>query len=1783
MNRLITLLAVVMCAMIPSQATATFQEPDFAYPQTVITDARRALDTAATPTERFIAVMQITKAQADICDPDSLNAIPAMIERYASEEKDPTYRGLLKLYRASVIKDLYRANARHNYNAATPLLPIPADIRQWNGEQAKYALQSAVAEAFADLKPAEELPLAQFSAILNLEDVPMALYPKLRDFTYTVAANIAIGTFYTGRAEELNAELLAKTTPGTEEWAFRVVNTDVDTYALYKQYPSGLCGGLLLLNMNAQKIDEREHVTLLRDYLDREPSNIVTEQLQQQLDMLTAADINATFPSIIEPCKPFKIKFEGKYATNITVSLFRAFTDDRKVCLDFLKNATAGTLGTRCKRIEYRNLAYVPDTYAICDSIPLTVKDNGLYILTVNYDNNDKPAIKHILLATPYTPLIVTHGNRTGVIAVRAKDGEPMEDAVLYIEGTEIGPINEEGYIAFYNDQRIPTFSNDVRLVDDKQIYDFDSDLYFRTDDTSFDTNGVSAHFFVSRPLYHPGDTVQWAVVVGKYDSPTRRSHSSPGIELEVGMYDANNKLVATLNVVTDQYGRASGQFAIPKDRLTGTYNLKLDATNYSQLLPRTITGSFEVSEFKTPTFEVQDLKCEPDVNGDIVVTGKAMTYAGMPVVDAGVSVIMKYSPTWWITEHHDDVSISTVTDIDGKFSCTIAADRVDANSRYNLIASVTSGAAEMQQASIPVCLRNKPVICQRGEMIINTDNSKVVPIYAYDALGNTIEMPVQWSLSKGNSTIATGEGVITAEGMHLDLSAYPADKYTLHVEGSDCEPLTADITTYSVMRKAMPSTEVLIVPQTDFVVPAGKVMTVVIGSSKKTVGYVVYSLGNTLTKVQRLKLNAGFNRLEVTAPDAAKTLKLTVAVLDGLNFAIKEVVIKGEDTQLVDLVVESWRDRLTPNTTETLTLHFKRADGTPASGALIATMYNKALDRLAEGASTHFLQDKRIFSFYDYDFVAPVRTFNMTSSPVVSNFNSFYHNRIHRPINMFGVPTFKYAPEVFGPVIYRARASLAAAPECVDEELNCTEEDAQAKESAGNDDFSAEPFRPAEVLQALWCNSTVINDEAVIKFTVPDCNGSWHFMATAWDEALNASGVEHIAIASKPVMITPNVPRFMRAGDSASVPATVFNNTENDADISVDIELFDPETGKVISSNSHRIAIAAGSSAVVKVDIQASEGNSAITIRWKASGSNFIDGEIDLIPIVADELTIIDSETFYLSGNNNQYSTNILSGSNADVTIKYCANPIWNVVKAIPGTYDSRVSSSFSAAHTLFGALTARGLNRKFPEIKQAITTWQANEADSALVSRLYADEQLKALTLQQTPWMWQAASHTAEMQRLAITFDNKEINRIIDLAVGKLEELQQPDGGFKYGPWSEESSFNVTASVLNILGQLNVQGFLTGTAKLDRIINRAFQYLDDNVSGRDNLYASVYALYPGRQPQCTEGKQAIASVAQYAIANWKDVDPAHRARFALYLNATGFKPVAREIIASLREYEVSSPQAGIYFPSVDNINAYSTILQAFATIDPVTSELDAMRQWLTLRTQVTDDLGTWEPTRLITAILCSGSRWTRLQPNTPAITINGAAVAPTKSEAITGTITINANDIAGATINVKRQPDTAAAYGSVNIVHNTLLTGVKARSSNEIAIEKRIFVNNNGTLSEATNLDAGARVTVQLLVTTTRDMEYLTIIDERPAAFEPIDQLSGYVYANGVAFYRENCDAQTRLFIDFLPAGTYYITYDMTVTATGTFSSGPASIMSQYAPEINARSAASVLNIGK
>ncbi|MDE5976149.1 MAG: hypothetical protein K2G69_06345, partial [Muribaculaceae bacterium] len=94
-------------------------------------------------------------------------------------------------------------------------------------------------------------------------------------------------------------------------------------------------------------------------------------------------------------------------------------------------------------------------------------------------------------------------------------------------------------------------------------------------------------------------------------------------------------------------------------------------------------------------------------------------------------------------------------------------------------------------------------------------------------------------------------------------------------------------------------------------------------------------------------------------------------------------------------------------------------------------------------------------------------------------------------------------------------------------------------------------------------------------------------------------------------------------------------------------------------------------------------------------------------------------------------------------------------------------------------------------------------------------------------------------------------------------------------------------------------------------------------------------------------------------------------------------------------------------------------------------------------------------------------------------------------------------------------------------------------------------------------------------------QDMDYVAIIDERPACLQPDSYISGYTFRDGLGIYKEVRDTKTSLFIGFLPKGANVITYDCHVDRPGLYANGIATVQSQYSPQQVAHSAGEIIEV--
>ncbi len=1751
-NRLIKRLAYVAACVLTAGVSMSAARP------------AQASDYAAT-------VMQTVKDKIAI-DPDSAYVMPRYIDNCIAATSDSTAKAILMLYKAATFADIYSRDAYRYDQVDAPLSPLPDKINEWSGRQFTAEVTEQIRQALAAAEPSGMMPLRDFKSIITVNSDNATFYPFLRDFVYTSA----IGTLRKVNASEyasaLREQAQQAARPGSAEWAMWVCsdNNADSIMAAYVKFPTGLTGGYLLYNwVDADRYSafsdsnrNRHAVELIREYLKNNSSNAYTPSLKTLLGSLTTAEIGVNTHDLTTKGERLPFIIGGQYAREVKIDIFKQ-SDKSKT-----------KVATLSKR-------WGDDTYSICDTLYYEVPEYGRYTYKVYLDGKSQRNYEQTITSTPVIPIQLRGDGANTFIITDYNTGSPtgnVKVSLIREDKTVIsGTTDADGIVKFSNKDLSTRHNYTLQVETPEATTDFDARIFGQYTPAKESTSFIEYVF--SRPLYHPGETIEFAMRATRLDSDDRDSAIADK-SLDICLYDANRQPVDTINVMTDNLGRAHGAFTIPTDRLTGRYQLTSINSDMREL-----SGYFTVSAFKMPVIEIQDLKAEPQADGTCLVSGDVLTLTGMAASNAEVKIELNSVRHWWwrATDETASYSYTSAADENGRFSVIIPREDIKIGSYYNISVTATTSAAETATASASLDM-SLPFTIDTSKMqaTYNTDNGPMLPVYIVNSKGERVSEDIQWQLLNGKIAVDNSVCRVTDAGADIDLSKYPADTYTLKFTPKDttvCVGAEINVTTYSIDRNAVPAGDHLFVAPFKTEILRGEALHICIGVQEATVLYIITSTEQSKNTITLKQLTAGFNDIEIGTIDAPAMCIQLMRVKDGRAYAeqFNVTTIQPE----INISIESWRDKLIPGDTEHWKLTLASTNGKNVSGALVASIYNHALDLLNPGATN------KLNSYSRY---LPTPYINFSSYDISYLYSRLTGNYPDIKYMSLSCPEFIYQPEAY----YHHRLFLCGMARSAansnmltsDAVLEESAVEAQApmyKDFGATDTDSSEPndvtddyMRKGEVLQALWQPMLTFDADgnAEISFTAPNALGAWTFAAWAWDADGSDAFISRNVTVAKPIMVQPNLPRFLREGDKARIVATIYNNTDNESSVNSVIEIFDVRNGNILNKTTKQCSIVASGSTTVDIYVDAPVGADCIGYRVKSTDGRFTDGEQDVIPVLASGTTVIDATTFYLNDKNPVFETDVPTKSDAYNVLQYCQNPMWDVIKALPALYTTKPQTVFEAANAVYSGYIAKGLNKQYPELAEAINVW-TQTADSALISKLYKNEELKLATLNTTPWARVAANSTERMQQLYLTFDNVTVSNVISQGIKALERLQRADGGFAWGAWCNESSTWTTLSVLATIGRLNSWQYLTPDHQLDKVIDRAFAYVDKNTDTHNMYYVYVYSLYPDRKPSTLSGQQAISRLTQELTKNWKEMSTAEKARAAIVLHANGNKATAGQIIESLRRFEVKSPLAGISFPSVNNIDSYSTIIEAFAKVSPDNTELDAMRQWLVLRSQVTDDMSIRHPESLITAILATGNKWTMLDTSKPSIAINNKPLTINKVERYTGSLSreLNASS-AKSHLTISRPQGTGVSYGSLVSVHTVPVDSVEARGSNEISLRKRILVNRNGEWIETTTPNLGEKARVQLLITTTRDLEYLTINDERPASFEPVDQLPGYVWAAGASFYRENSDSRTRLFIDYLPRGTYYLTYDMTVAMSGDFASGPATIQSQYAPEITARS---------
>lgn len=1765
--------------------------PDFNFPQDVLKSAEKQMKSATisdgTVGQDFLnALLAGLRAYQEI-EENNIEGQIDYIEKHTADVKlSQPDRALILALKARILKSYYENNSWRFRDRRTP----GDSIALWSPEQFTDSIAELLKQAAvlaADVDVAQYIPKVLTEGDTRIFGNFASLFASWGDAKsefYKLCQTGSPAFFYWLNMEKENA-----------------FDNPLDRIDFYKQYASYSWANLLLFRLlddaptgiqypntpdNPQNILRDSIVDAIEDAVAAHPDFPYNSYLTGSLKRVTAPSISIS----VNPYVPVGASF------SIAVASYNIRNLDLEIC----RTSSRRLSDKQVKALKpFRVIKYETDSVFDNQTIDVVLPEPGIYALRTRLDS-DKDYRVTFFEAAPFAPALLSCFKQGVAITTDFVTGAPVADVKVIGQAKapqSLARTDADGIAWFSKWDNQDRWRHYVSFAYRGHTYEFDDDMSLNFYNPQAPKEQLNLNVLTDRALYHPGETLSWAVVAARKGTDGRKELLR-NETVEVTFRNANNQVVATQNCRTDAMGRVDGSFDIPDDGLTGYFSVM---ARYSTQSAQT---RVMVSDFKAPVFEVKidSLKMSPRL---VVIQGVATTFSGMPVADAEVRMNVSNNRPWLrdIVLFED----STRTDGSGNFRFEIPAGS-DAGGDWGFFAEVTVTDAAAQTATATRMIRfgkqyQLSVQCPDGN--VSSEKPFNFKVIAKDVNNGTTVLDYRWQLRRDSKVVEEGRAA-TDEVVTLDLSDTPAGKYTISAEPVDeslaDSSVSDDFTLYNIVKNRVPEGSIIFVPVSSLKVDSDLRGTQFsVGTPDETTYvYVAVATENGIHSMRNYRLAQGFTTIDIPLNSDKDHKVKVIAMKDGRTH-VQDIDITRVEPKHLNIQVQSFRDRVTPGATETWRLRIVGEDA--SSAAAVATMYNQALDHLCDYTS-----------YLNFRFYTPSWTFDDSDLPTYPSHLNASVSFPFEPLPAIYAPQFVYINQqgmmIRGRRMYKNRYTATSGNEEVREDA---EEEvmynmitpthyASAAPMAANDaicdyvttEFSDEEapvqspeleveYREPEVLQAFWMPRLVADKEGVvtIEFTVPNANTTWAFHMFGWTSELLAAQFDATALASKPVMVQAAVPRFLRQGDSAVLRATVFNNTDSAATVETEFEIFNPADGKTISTVRNNVSLDAKGSAIVEAPVTASPGLASVGYRIKAVAGSFADGEQDIIPLLASSQMLVESKEFYFDAKGEPVSLTVPSAEDAVTTFQYCQNPVWTVVKALRGVQWEDYSMTGSVTVQLGSALLARHIITSSPRISSVLAQWKANPDSKALTSMLEKNEQLKMLLLNQTPWVQAAQSNSARMDALAEVLDSTRCEYVIAQSKKALENIQNPDGGFRWAKWSDsESSIWVTVFALQDLGAVNSLASLPG--ELSPIARSAFRFVEQSaVAQEKNRWLhSQYALIASRFPQITPsepGKRLLDKVCRSLSKEWRSMNLSDKAYTALILNALGNPDEARHIISSIEQYGKLTPGRGLEFPAVKDMRSYGNIIQAVAKVTPGNPILDLMRQWVILQAQATDDLGACNPDYIISSVLLTGSVWcdmTSVQP----ITINGTPAVFPEAELGTGYLTAH---VEPASLIRIAPTGVTPSYGSIVSVFTAPMNSVPSFRTDDLEISKRMMVQRDGKWVETTVFRFGEEVQVQLQIRARRLLEYVAVIDERPAGFEPREQLPGWLWSNGIGFYRENRDASTRLFIGYLPKGSYSLTYTMTAATTGTFASGVATLQSQYDPALTAHSSGTIITI--
>jgi uncharacterized protein YfaS (alpha-2-macroglobulin family) len=763
---------------------------------------------------------------------------------------------------------------------------------------------------------------------------------------------------------------------------------------------------------------------------------------------------------------------------------------------------------------------------------------------------------------------------------------------------------------------------------------------------------------------------------------------------------------------------------------------------------------------------------------------------------------------------------------------------------------------------------------------------------------------------------------------------------------------------------------------------------------------------------------------------------------------------------------------------------------------------------------------------------------------------------------------------------------------------------------------------------------------EIIIKFTIPEALTKWKFMGLAHTKDLKTGMIYEETVTQKDLMVYPNAPRFFRENDKMTFSTKITNLSDKELNGGAKIFFYDALTSKLISEKlvvgkeTIPFNVKKGKSTSVNWQIAIPEGYSAITYKVIAKAGNFTDGEEMAIPVLTNRMLVTESMPLPIRGNQTKtFKFNKLINNKSTtlkhhkLTLEFTSNPAWYAIQALPYLMEYPYECAEQTFSRFYANSIASHIANSNPKIKNVFESWKKSSPE-AFLSNLEKNQELKALILEETPWVLNSQSESERKKRVGLLFDLNRMSNELGRALKKLQQLQVSNGGWTWFKGMPESRY-MTQHIVTGMGHLDHLGVknIRNDYKTWSMVQKAVRYLDNRIREdyewlkkhnidmeKDHLnYDVIQYLYARSYflkdvEISSRNKEAYNYYHGQAKKYWLNKSRYMQGMIALALYRDGQAktgiPVEQKIIASLKENAINHEELGMYWK--DNSGGYywyqapietqALLIEAFDEVADDKKSVEAMKVWLLKQKQTQDWRTTKATTEACYALLLRGTDLLA-SDQLVEIKVGNNIIDPKKMddvkvEAGTGYFktswskTAIKSNMGNVTVTKK---DDGVAWGAMYWQYFEQLDKITPAET-PLKLVKKLFLQRNSDsgpviipIVEGTKLQPGDKIKVRIELRVDRDMEYVHMKDMRAAGLEPINVFSGYRYQDGLGYYESTKDASTNFFFDYLPKGTYVFEYPLRVNMSGDFSNGITSIQCMYAPEFTSHSEGIRLKIGE